>query len=497
MSVLASLKPEALWKHFAAFCEIPHGSKNEAAILDYLMEQGKRLGCEIRRDSTGNLCLHAPASPGFESAPTVILQGHVDMVCEKRAGLSHDFLVDPIRPRIEGEWVYATETTLGADNGIGVAAALAVLEDPTLVHGPLELLFTVDEETGLTGALGLDPTLITGRLLLNTDSEEDGVLYVGCAGGQHLESRLPVQWTDPKPQSVGAKLSISGLMGGHSGGDIHKNHGNAIKLLVRALAHLMDSSRASNEFSLGPISAGTAHNAIPRDGEILLAVQPERLAWLGEQCVALTALFRSEFPNEAALQLSVSECAPPARVLEPGSAHRLVSMLLGFHNGVFAMSRVLPGLVETSNSLALIQSHDTEISVLNSTRSSQPEALKALLAQNEAVARLAGATSTRSAGYPGWQPNMDSPLLKLVTSRFESTFGKPAAVTAIHAGLECGLIGERFDGMDMISFGPEIQNPHSPQERAWIPSVERFWRLLSDVLQAIAKGELQAYHPGR
>jgi dipeptidase D len=364
------------------------------------------------------------------------------------------------------------------------------MDDATMVHGPLELLFTIDEETGLTGALGLDPALLKGRLLLNMDSEEDGMLYVGCAGGQHIESWLPVRWNMPKANSVGAVVRVSGLMGGHSGADIHKNRGNAIKLLARSASRLMDSSQASNEIALASMSAGTAHNAIPRDGDLLLAIAADRLDWLREQVAAVESAFKAEFPNESKLSLTVVPADAPARVLEPGSAHRLVSMLLGFHNGVFAMSRDIQGLVETSNSLALVQTRDDDILVLNSTRSSQPDALDGLLDQNEAVARLAGARSERSDGYPGWQPNMHSPLLNLAKAKFSERFGQNAIITAIHAGLECGLIGERFDGMDMLSFGPEIQNPHSPDERVWIPSIERFWLLLGDILTGIAKKQL-------
>ncbi len=491
-SSICDLKPTLLWSYFDQICRIPHGSKNEFEIMRYLAEEGKKLGAEVREDSTGNVCLAIPATSGYENAPTVILQGHVDMVCEKRAGFTFDFEKESIRPVIDGEWVRADNTTLGSDNGIGVAAAMAVAADKQLQHGPLELLFTVDEETGLTGAMGLDPKLISGKILINMDSEEDGMLYVGCAGGQHLETRLPLI-VEPTPAGyVGLRIEVSGLLGGHSGCDIHLNRANAVKLLARSLRALLIPAVEGgfeNEIRVVSINAGTAHNAIPRDGETVIAVASERVDWAIQAVENLNEAFRREFALDEELLVKVTRADVSNRVFTPEVARRIGGMLLGFHNGVFAMSRDIDGLVETSNSLAVARTSDDEFYALNSSRSSSVEGLIQILDQNEGVALLAGAHSERLDGYPGWQPNMDSKILQLMIQKFKEKYEKEPIITAIHAGLECGLIGEHFKEMDMVSFGPEIRNPHSPDEKVWIPSVERFYDLLQDTLKAIAEGD--------
>ncbi len=492
-SAIDGLKPVLLWSYFQHICNIPHCSKREDALRDFIIEEGKKFGANVRLDDTGNVCLAVNASKGYEASPTVILQGHMDMVCEKNSDTSFNFMNDPIQMQRKEEWITATDTTLGADNGIGVAAALAAMADSSLEHGPLELLFTVDEETGLTGAMGLDPSLLTGRVLINMDSEEDGMLYVGCAGGAHLYSHLPIQWEEVPAGWVGLKVMVAGLMGGHSGCDIHENRGNAIKLLGRILQRLIAIGEQRNMddwLRLADFDAGTAHNAIPREGWMQLCVPAEQENLVHDTVQAMLAEFASEFSNEKNLKIGVSFNDAVKRVFSAQLTATAKSLLVGVHNGVFAMSQDIKGLVETSNSLAVAKIEDDRFFVLNSTRSSQSHALNALLDQNEAVAKLAGAETRRGDGYPGWQPNMESPVLALMTRLFEQRYEKKPIITAIHAGLECGLIGERFEGMDMVSFGPEINNPHSPDECVWIPSVERFWELLADTLSAIAKGEL-------
>jgi len=485
--VISGLKPALLWKYFSAICAIPHGSKKEAALCDWISRTAKEKGFTVRNDATGNICIAVPATPGYENAPTVILQGHIDMVCEKRAGSRHDFEHDPIVMQRDGEWIKATDTTLGADNGIGVAAALACMDDKELIHGPLELLCTIDEENGLTGAMGLDPAIISGRIMLNMDSEEDGMLYVGCAGGGALLSDLPIKYENPDG-NLARKLIVSGLLGGHSGGEIHLNRGNAIKILARTLKALHDSIR---DLKLADLHGGSAHNAIPRDAEAVITMPAVSLLQAEDILADLEARFRAEFKLDTALKLSLEAVNAPAKVFSDDSAGRAVQMLLGFHSGVFAMSRDISGLVETSNSLATISIREDRLHVHNSTRSSQPDALKGLLHQNQAVAMLAGAETEISDGYPGWQPNMQSPILLLQKKLYSNRYGHEPKITAIHAGLECGLIGERFSDMDMVSFGPDIRNPHSPDECVHIESVERFWLLLKDTLEAVAKGEYQ------
>ncbi len=495
-NVTEGLKPQKLWQYFEQICAIPHCSKNEAEIREFIRETGTRLGAEVREDSTGNLVLAVPATPGFETAPTVILQSHIDMVCEKNSDTVFDFSKDGIRPMIDGEWLTADGTTLGADNGIGVAAELAMLESPDVEHGPLELLFTVDEETGLTGAMGLDPALLTGRIMLNLDSEEDGMLYVGCAGGTHLSSEFPLHWQDAPQGLVPLHVSLKGLKGGHSGCDIHLNHGNALKLLAELLTRLFDQAKKDNwngGLWLASFNAGSAHNAIPREGNAILLVHPDHQQELDDLAMEIHSKLADAFPHEEDFTLNIETPEEaPKQVWSEDDVNTNLAAILAFYNGIFAMSQDIPGLVETSNSLALAQTKQDHLFVLNSTRSSNAEAMELLLKQNAAVTRLAGAKAATGDGYPGWQPNMESPVLTLARQLHKERTGNDPKITAIHAGLECGLIGERFPGMDMLSFGPEIDFPHSPDERVHIESVQNFWALLSALLSAIARGKLPA-----
>ena len=494
--VTEGLKPQALWTYFEQLSAIPRCSKNESAVRAFLRQTGERLGAEVREDSIGNIVLAVPATPGYESAPTVILQSHMDMVCEKNSDTVFDFAKEAIRLLIEGEWLTADNTTLGADNGIGVAAQLAMLESPDVVHGPLELLFTVDEETGLTGAMGLDPKLLTGRIMLNLDSEEDGLLYVGCAGGTHLSSEFPLHRQDVPQGLVPVRLALRGLKGGHSGCDIHLNRGNALKLLAHLLHELFEQAAQetwTGGLHLALLEAGSAHNAIPREGEAVVFVHPDHQQDLDDAAMAAHTALSDAFPYEDDLTLNIdTPDQAPTSVWQKADVETILPALLSFHNGIFAMSQDIPGLVETSNSLALARTKADHLFVLNSTRSSNAEAMKLLLRHNAAVAHLAKAKTTQGDGYPGWQPNMESPVLNLARSLYKERTGKEPKITAIHAGLECGLIGERFPGMDMLSFGPEIRFPHSPDEKVHIASVANFWTLLSELLSAIAQGKMPA-----
>ncbi len=483
MTFVAELVPREVWAHFDRILTIPRGSKQEASARQYVLEVAERAGVAARVDQAGNVVVCKPASPGREAAPAVILQSHLDMVQEKRSDLAHDFARDPLVPRRDGDYLYATGTTLGADNGIGVAAMLAVLEAGDLVHGPLELLFTVDEETGLTGAAQLDATLLTGRLLLNLDSEEDGILYVGCAGGGDSHITLPL-----RPAAVPAgwqalRVRVHGLKGGHSGVDIHLQRGNAIQILVRTLL----AGRGRARVELAALEGGGAHNAIPREATAVVllaadALEPFRAGVEAEFTAARTEC-RAVDPG---LVLEVTSAPTPAAAWTAADTTRILDLLLALPHGVLAMSHDIPDLVETSTNVAAVRAQDGALVVLTSSRSSVDTALAATRRRIRAVAELAGATVEEPPAYPGWKPNLDSPILGVTRTVHRQTLGADPAVKAIHAGLECGIIGKKLPGVDMVSLGPQIEFPHSPDERVLIPSVERFWRLLGATVAALA-----------
>ena len=480
---LSGLAPAHLWRHFGSLAAIPRPSGHEEKAAAFVIATGRAAGAVVRQDARGNVVLAVPASPGREAAPVVILQTHLDMVCEKNRDVTHDFDRDPIRPRLSGDWVSATGTTLGADNGIGVAAALAVATDAGIAHGPLELLFTVDEETGLTGAKDLDPSIVTGRVLLNLDSEEDGVIYVGCAGGEDSLIDLAVTRTAPAG-SAGARLAIRGLRGGHSGLNIVENRGNALKLLARILQAASD---ARIPCAIGSIAGGSKHNAIPREAEAIVAVDAAARTRLEATAREMTAAFRIELARiDDGLEIEVSPHDAPRRVLSPADSDRLVRLMMALPHGVLAMSPDIPGLVETSNNLAVVVSADDSVRVVTSSRSSVAPTLRAVVASVRAAAALAGGTVTPKDGSPGWKPNMLSKALAVVRDVYRRRWEKEPGVTAIHAGLECGLLGEKVPGLDMVSFGPQIEGAHSPDERVSVPSVGRFYGALAEVLDRLS-----------
>lgn len=479
-SVLADLKPVLLWKHFDEIRKIPHCSKHETPLGDYVLSVAEKSGYKAKRDQAGNIVTEKPATPGHEKAKTVVLQGHLDMVCEKNSDVDHDFSKDPIEVQIEGEWVTAKGTTLGADNGIGLAAALAVLEDASIVHGPLELLFTTDEETGLNGAREIQPDFLKGRILLNLDSEEEGAFTISCAGGADSDTTLPIR---RKASSGGEvlKIGLIGLRGGHSGIDIHTGRGNAIQLLARMLFNL------DIPFELIDLEGGSKHNAIPREAFAHLIVQKGDLDTLKKQLQERFKEIRFEYKAvEKDIKLNIETAQEEKNnPMEEPSKDTFLALLVGFPHGVMAMSQEIPGLVETSNNLAILRCKENEISVYTSTRSSILSALEATRAKIEAIGTLAGAKSDHLEGYPSWSPNLESSLLETMKTVYKDLTGKDAEIMAIHAGLECGIIGDKFPGMDMISFGPELKNPHSPDEKVNIGSVQRFWDLLLATLKAL------------
>ncbi|MGE5236924.1 MAG: aminoacyl-histidine dipeptidase [Acidobacteriota bacterium] len=483
-SPLDSLEPRLIWQHFDAIRQIPRPSKHEERIAEHVVGWAKQRGFETRRDAVGNIVVKVPASAGHEKAPVVVLQGHLDMVPEKNSDVAFDFLKDAIKVRVVGDYVYATGTTLGSDNGIGVASAMAVADDRTAVHGPLELLFTIDEETGLTGAMGIEPAMLAGRTLINLDTEEDAALYIGCAGGADISSRFTLKPRPAPAGAVGLQVSVRGLRGGHSGVDIHENRGNALKFLARAL----NAAREGGvNFALAAVNGGSKHNAIPREADAVVAVAKTRAGSFRNKVKLAAKALKEEFgeidPNG---RVEVSEVALPAQVWSRADRDRVLGAMLACPHGVLAMSRAVAGLVETSNNLAVMVTEGNELRVTTSSRSSVMPSLRATIEQVAAVFRMAGADVTTHDGYPGWKPNPDSKVLKTALAVFEREFGGKPAVKAIHAGLECGLIGEKFPGMDMVSMGPQIESPHSPDERVQISTVGRFYRLLKATLTELA-----------
>jgi dipeptidase D len=485
MTFVAELEPRALWSHFDRLLAIPRASGDEDGARRYVLEVARRAGREATADATGNVVVRKAASAGATGARAVILQSHLDMVPEKRSQVTHDFARDPIVPRRDGDYLYATGTTLGADNGIGVAAMLAVLEATDVTHPPLELLFTVDEERGLKGAGTLDRALLTGRTLLNLDSEEDGFLYVGCAGGGDSVLALPAATEPALPGHVALRIVARGFRGGHSGMDIVLQRGNAILALARVLRAA--GAAAGGAWRLSDLAGGGARNAIPRDAAATVTVAADRrgafASALDDEFARVRAECRAADPDAA---LAVEPVPTPAAVWSGPAGATLLRLMLALPNGVLAMSLDLPGLVETSSNVAVVRGADGGAEVVTSQRSSVASALAATRDRVRAVAELAGAAVAQPPAYPGWRPDMASPLLAMMRQLHQDVLGAAPEIRAVHAGLECGVIGEKIPGADMISFGPQIESPHSPDERVLIPSVARFYRLLTAALARLA-----------
>ncbi|MBN1221628.1 MAG: aminoacyl-histidine dipeptidase [Candidatus Aminicenantes bacterium] len=476
------MKPNNLWKHFAEFLKIPRCSGNERAIGDYIVSVAKNLDLEWKRDDVGNVIVSKPGSAGHENAEGVVLQGHLDMVCEKNSDVDHDFKKDAIKAHIKGEWVKAEGTTLGADNGIGCCAALAIMEDKSLIHPPLEFLFTVDEETGLTGARKVPTDFLKGRKMLNLDSEDEGEFTIGCAGGADTQIFLPFK----REKSIAAEgyiIKLSGLRGGHSGIDINQGRGNAIKLLARVLWQ----TASSVSYDLVSFEGGNLRNAIPREAWAHVLIDASNREQFSSAAQESFDKIKSEYralEKDIALNIQKSEEVSPARIPEDVQKN-LINILLTLPHGVIAMNPEIEGLVETSNNLAVVRMKDSQAGIVCSTRSSVASALEATREALSALADLANAEVTLEEGYPGWKPDLQSPILKTLKEVYKHTFNTEPKVAAVHAGLECGIIGEKFPGMDMISFGPTIQHPHSPDERIHIGSVEKFWTFLTTVLKEL------------
>ena len=476
-----SLEPKMVFDYFLQLCEIPHGSKNEAQISAFLQEFGKNLGYETIADEVGNVLIKKPASAGYENRKTIILQGHMDMVCDKRPDVDCDFTKDPIRTYIDGEWMKAQGTTLGADNGIGVAAAMAVLADKTLKHGPVNCLFTIDEETGLTGAEKLSPDFLQGDILVNLDSEDEGEIFIGCAGGMRNTATFKHLWQPIAGDMFYMKVDIAGLTGGHSGDDIDKGRANANKLLNRFLLRVAEKF----EFYLCDISGGSLHNAIPRDASAVIAVQAADKEAVRIEFNLFAAEVQDEYSvTEPTARFLLQSTDPVNRCIDSDTTKGLLKSIHAVFNGVFAMSQDMPGLVETSSNLASVKrTSDNVITIVTSQRSSIESARTNVSNTVRAAFELGGAKVETNGGYPGWKPNVKSEILKVACDTYKDMFGKEPKIRAIHAGLECGLFLEKAPGLDMISFGPTMRGVHSPDERLNIPSTERWWRHLLALLE--------------
>jgi dipeptidase D len=486
-SPLENLEPKLLWSHFDAIRQTPRPSKHEERIAAQVESWAQESGFEVLRDAAGNLSIKIPATTGHDTAPTVVLQGHLDMVCEKNADVEHDFMTQGIEVEVEDDWVRAKGTTLGADNGIGVAAAMAIAKDPDSVHGPLELLCTVDEETGLTGAKQLDPSIVSGRIMINLDTEEDGAIYIGCAGGADVRSRLPLSRRRGLLNTVPVRVAVRGLRGGHSGMDIISNRANAIKLATRTLLAAID---AGVEIDLVSLDGGSKHNAIPREAFAVCRLHREDFARLQRVAQGCVADFRAEFSSiDPDLEVSIEDLNDADDLQQPVNIHardRLLRLLDAMPHGVMAMSRDVPGLVETSNNLAVIATGPTEAEITTSHRSSIMPSLHAVSRQITSLGLQSGADVSIEDPYPGWKPNPDSPIVQRTVEVYRREFSSEPEVKAIHAGLECGLLIEKVPDMDAVSIGPEIRGAHSPEERVQISSVARFYGALKALLADLA-----------
>ncbi len=481
---LLNLEPKNLWKNFVELTKIPRPSKKEQKIIEFMRQFGEKLGLETIVDDVGNVIIKKPATPGMQNRKTVVLQAHLDMVPQKNSDKQHDFENDPITAYVDGEWVTADGTTLGADNGIGVAAIMAILEATDLQHPPIEALFTIDEETGMTGAFNLSPDILNGEILINLDSEDEGELYVGCAGGTNANILFRYEKIGVSNDTKAYKLSLTGLKGGHSGIDINLGRANAIKLLFRFLYY------ANKEFGLqlSSFAAGDMRNAIPREGFATVLIPKTRTKDFENAVKQYEQVFKNEYSDvEPDLSFSFQETDMPGFVIDPMTQDNLIKAVQATPNGVIRMSTAMKDLVETSTNLSIARIKDDKfIEVLALIRSSVDTAKEDVERTFEAIYTLAHADKVWFDGkYPGWKPNMNSEILKVMQEVYEKLYGKKPEIKAIHAGLETGVIGGKYPNMDMISIGPTIRHPHSPDEKVHIESVKKFWDFLVETLKHI------------
>jgi len=482
-NAIRTLEPKAVWEEFDDICQIPRPSKKEGKIIAFLLDFGEKLGLETSRDKIGNVLIRKPATEGMENLKTVILQSHMDMVCEKNTTTVHDFDNDPIQAYIDNGWVKANGTTLGADDGIGMAAEMALLKATNISHGPIECLFTVDEETGLTGAFALQPGFLEGKILLNLDSEDEGELFIGCAGGVDTLVTFDYKQKSVPKNSIALKIEISGLQGGHSGDEIHKGLGNSNIILNRFL----NTITRRYDARLAMFDGGNLRNAIPREAYAIFTIKIGHLDSLQKYFEEFSKDIKNEIIlREPSINLKLDETEIPEFVINRKTQKNLVRAIYACPHGVHSMSPQIEGLVETSTNLASVKfAENNHINITTSQRSSLVSGKEDIANKVESVFRLAGAKTHRTDGYPGWAPNRDSEILRIAENTYEKLFSKKPLVRAIHAGLECGLFLEKYPDMDMISFGPTLRGVHSPDEKIEIETVEKFWDHLLEILKNI------------
>lgn len=477
MKEITELEPKALWQQFAKVCSIPHPSKHEAKLREYVLEVARRNGLEYQQDTIGNVVVRKGATAGYEGHPTVVLQAHMDMVPQKNSDLKFNFETDPIQPYVDGDWVKARGTTLGADNGIGVSTMLALLEANDTPHPPLECLFTVDEETGLTGANQLGTDMLKGSILINLDSEDEGELYVGCAGAVNVTARFEYKEEATPDDCVGYEVALSGLKGGHSGLEIILQRGNANKLLVRFL-------RENPTALLSTIDAGGLRNAIPREAKAVVALPATQAEAFEAAAEAYARTLQQELVQvDSGVQFGVRRVATPSIVTTREFQHRFIEAMTALPNGIMRMSDTVPGLVETSTNFSRIEMAAGKAELLFMVRCMVNYGKPQVVAMIEAVVTLAGGRLETQGDYNGWAPNPDSKILNVMKAGYEKRFGKTPEIKAIHAGLECGIIGAKYPRLDMISIGPTMRFPHSPDEKVNVPSVVKFYDFLLDTLK--------------
>ena len=477
------LKPKAVFDYFAEINKVPRPSKHEEKMIAYLKGFAEKTNLAFKTDEAGNVLIAKPATPGMEGRPTVVLQGHMDMVCEKRSDRVIDFENDPIETFIDGEWMRAKGTTLGADDGIGIALAMAILTDDSIKHGPIECLFTRDEETGLTGAFAIEPGFMTGKYLINLDSEDEGEIFIGCAGGVNTDIEFEYYAESIPEGYVAMRVVVDKLTGGHSGDDINKNRANANKVLARFLYDI--SGRY--DMKLCSIDGGNLHNAIPRHAEAVIAVPEEQKHEIRSDFNIFAAAIQDEYhTTEPTAEFLMESVELPETAIDDITANNLIAALNAVHNGVYEWSQDIPHFVETSSNLASIKMpEEGKIKIVASQRSSTHSQLDAVCNVVASAFNLAGADVLINEGYPGWKPNPDSELLKITVEKYKELFGKEPKVRAIHAGLECGLFSEKYPGLDMVSFGPTLRGVHSPDEKLLIPTVEMVWRHLVAIIESL------------
>ncbi len=480
-SAIDGLKPPLVWKYFAELARIPRCSKHEAAAARFVLDTAKRLGLAARQDKAGNVVVKKPASAGRSRVKSICLQGHLDMVCEKNAGTTHDFSKDPIELVRRGDVMMANGTTLGADNGVAVATNLAIMEDKSLEHGPLEFLFTIDEETGLTGAHSLQPGFVESRTLLNLDSEEEGALYVGCAGGQDTVGTWKVEVEPAAATLVALEVTVSSLKGGHSGLEIDKGRGNALKILNRVLIALGDLGAR-----LASLNGGNKRNAIPRECRALVFVPKAKVEAAQALIAEWHTIVRGELATvEPDLEVTAALVKKRGAVLKKKYQRQIAQVIAALPHGVTKMSADIPGLVETSTNVAVVTTQGKKVTLATSQRSSVASEIREIAQTVRTIFEMGGAEVDQGSGYPGWKPDMDSPILKRAIATYEKLYGKTPEVKAVHAGLECGIIGEKYPGIDMVSFGPTLEGVHSPDEKIYINTVPKFFEYLMAILKNV------------